>query len=42
MHRPARTQGSQAGRLDGLGAIGLMREDLFIGAADSNETRTSK
>lgn len=42
MHRPARTQGSQAGRLDGLGAIGLMREDLFIGAADSSETRTSK
>jgi hypothetical protein len=32
MHRPAKTQGSQAGRLEGVWAPGLLREDLFIGA----------
>ena len=42
MHRPAKTQGSQAGRLEGVWATGLLREDLFIGAGDSGETRTSK
>jgi hypothetical protein len=42
MHRPAKTQGIQAGRLEGVWATGLLREDLFIGAGDSGETRTSK
>ena len=32
MHRPAKTQGIQAGRLEGVWATGLLREDLFIGA----------